>query len=209
MKYIYVLSGILVLTILVYQVLIDIDEKNYGFHGLFILPFILICLFILFTLFLIRVIKKFYKKFKNKKINFLFFTFYFLFFIFYFLFFVFYFGGIVRDIPSQLVYLSISIVYIFIYLIFYIKYFFRYIFVFITIISDIFFKYTLSNDLSTVFTTSNKQFYELNLYMIPLIFAIIQLIIEAYYFYQKEKPKWIRYERMRKYRRQKDYSEKL
>jgi len=88
MKYIYVLSGILVLTILVYQVLIDIDEKSYGITIVYVMPVLSIVILMLFTLFLIRVIKKFYKKFKNKKINFLFFTFYFLLFVFYFLFFI-------------------------------------------------------------------------------------------------------------------------
>jgi len=54
-----------------------------------------------------------------------------------------------------------------------------------------------------------RDFYSNEIYLLSFLFFIIQLIIEAYYFYQKEKPKWIRYARMRKYRRQKDYSEKL
>jgi hypothetical protein len=37
-------------------------------------------------------------------------------------------------------------------------------------------------------------------FYIPLIFVSIQLSIEVYNFYQREKPKWHRYNRMKKYK---------
>ena len=79
----------------------------------------------------------------------------------------------------------------------------RYLFAFLTAISDILLKYSLTNNFTEIFTTSNTHFYNLGLYWIPLSFAIIQLSIEAYYFYKKEKPKWIRYNRMEKYKESK------
>ena len=77
------------------------------------------------------------------------------------------------------------------------QFFIRYIFGFLTAFSDLYIKYTLAESYLVVFTGSNKQFYESQLYLIPLSFALIQLAIEVYHFYKKEKRKWIRLKRMK------------
>jgi len=149
---------------------------------------------ILFLINIVNIIIKVNYLYK-KTIPFLFFTFYFLFFTFYFLFFTFIeFGHLIYIIFNLL-----FILFFFIYILKNRKFIFNYIFAFLTAFSDILIKYTLTNDFISIVTTSNKQFYNLGLYWIPLTFAIVQLTIEAYYFYKKEKPKWDRYKRLKKH----------
>ena len=81
--------------------------------------------------------------------------------------------------------------------------FFRYIFSFLSAFSIVFIYYPY---LEYLIFSKNFSFYssfEQNYYFIPLTFAIIQLLIEFYYFYKKEKVKWERYKRMQKYKQSK------
>ncbi|QOG12438.1 hypothetical protein [Arcobacter sp. FWKO B] len=175
----------------------DLVNENRGYFHLFVSIFVGT---IVFPILLLTNIIKILKRIKQKRPHdFLFFAFYFLFFAFYFInLYIMYISLIYSlfGLALGIIGLMVSIK----------RYFFfkRYLFIILTAISDVFLKYALSNDLLAVFTTSNKQFYELKLYLIPLTFALIQLSIEAYYFYQKEKPKWERYERMQKYKESKN-----
>ena len=159
----------------------------------------------------------------NKNI---FFIFYFLFFIFYFSFFIF--SSMLKYIfnsdtipyeaiilPKQLsmfmfdilsfLFFIIFIAYIFIIR----KNIFRYLFAFFTVSSHIILNlYVLNNsnileNISFMVFNINIKFYQSSLYLIPLTFAIIQLLIEFYYFYKKEKVKWERYKRIQKYKQSK------
>ena len=159
----------------------------------------------------------------NKNI---FFIFYFLFFTFYSLFFVYIFQLFIMNQNLQFFYksgiypkqlsmfmfdiLSFLFFIVFIAYIFIIrKNIFRYLFAFFTVSSHIILNlYVLNNsnileNISFMVFNINVKFYESSLYLIPLTFAIIQLLIEFYYFYKKEKVKWKRYERMQKYKQSK------
>ena len=48
------------------------------------------------------------------------------------------------------------------------------------------------------FFQTPRDFYWNEIYLLTFAFFIIQLSIEAYYFYKQEKLKWIRYKRMKK-----------
>jgi len=76
----------------------------------------------------------------------------------------------------------------------------RYMFAFFALFLDLLIKYILYNNISDVFLIQSKIYYNSQLVFIPLIFVIIQLCIEFYYFYEKEKPKWIRYRRMKNHK---------
>jgi hypothetical protein len=202
MKYIYLLLFSVLCLIINFHLLIPfVGESLYGIT-LILMPIFTVIIIILFFMHVYNAIFLFYQKYKNNIFYFLFFIFYFLFFIFYFLFFIFYFLGF-NNIPLEMILLCVTIPLLIMYSIMLVEFYKRYIAIFLSIGSDILLKYTLSNDLVAVFTTSNKQFYELKLYILPLTFVIIQLAIEAYYFYQKEKPKWQRYERIQRYKESK------
>ena len=197
MLYPYLLISTLGGIIVVYKFFVDLDEESYAVTVVYVLPLVFLIMLILFLRFLIKIIQVFYKKYKNEKD-------YFLFFVFYTLFFIFYFADIVREISFQYIYLSLCIFFLITLLIYFQEFFKRYIFTFLTLISDIFLRYIISNDFILIFIGYNKQYYNSKLYLIPLTFALIQLSIEAYYFYQKEKPKWLRYERMQRYKESKN-----
>ena len=143
---------------------------------------------------------------------FLFFIFYSLFFILYFLFFTFV-NHLTTEVAVVNMYIMdiVSFVFIIAFILFYIfkveKNIFRYFFAFLTIVShisikSIYFSY-FTNDITYLTFQTNPVYYTSNFYLITLIFAIIQLSIEAYYFYKERKAKWIRYNRMKKYKESK------
>jgi hypothetical protein len=181
---------------------------------------------ILYFVFFITVVKKLKNKSLFSIFYFLFVTFHFLFFIFYFLFydqswdFEFTPNQHPLDknsyIPMAMMTLSVlfMIYYLFINKALKIKYFFA----FMVSLSFFTIFFYLSEELSAIimkfiylimlvlspagevqdlYRTHNFQD---PLYLIPFVFFILQLLVEAYYLYKKEKPKWIRYKRMVEYK---------
>ena len=134
-----------------------------------------------------------FKKLKGNIFKKVFFIFYFLFFIFYFLFFIFYDPKTIGEhyfsfmLLPRLLYPILAIILGF-FLIVDFKKITRYKILIIAIIFNIYAWYHKS-DL---------------LYCIVFFLIIIQLLIEVNYFYQKEKQKWLRYERMQKYKQSKN-----
>ncbi|MFV0562560.1 hypothetical protein [Malaciobacter mytili] len=156
-----------------------------------------------------------FKYMRNKSLfsifYFLFSIFYFLFFIFYFLFFI-HLHHLTQEISPIIMYsinitsLIFSIVFI-IYIFLMGKKILRYLFAFLAAVSNniLLFIYIFEGD-TTKYINFN-QHYGSKLILITLTFFIIQLLIEAYYVYKKEKLKWQRFKRMQEYKQRKKNNE--
>ncbi len=162
---------------------------------LFYIQLIVICIYI-------------QKYVKNKS---LFFIFYFLFFIFYFLFFIFYFLNAV-----DFIYSIFPIMFLFFIfrmknkrLIILKRYGFAILLAISTLILHLTRIYFINLDIPSGSYSKNtidiyyhffhtpKVFYWSEIYLLTFVFFIIQLGIEVYHFYKREKPKWIRFERIK------------
>jgi hypothetical protein len=129
--------------------------------------------------------------------------------------------------PKRFLFFFFSFVYMFVFILSAIKYgkkfFIRYLFAFLSAISVllVYRYFDISDELHNI----NMEIMEVGFlkvlgylmfifllaaldggkqtvdyFYIPIIFLSIQLLIEAYYFYKKEKPIWIRFNRMKKYK---------
>jgi len=169
-------------------------------------PWLLLLLF----LYQVYLVVKICFSLKYNIFHFLFFIFYFLFFIFYFSFFIFNFILVYILMGIQypsLIYQIFSLIFILFFLFVIIKdfktFFIRYLAIFITAISDIGLKYIYTDSFIDIFTKNNIEYYKSNLYLIPLSFALVQLGVEMYSFYKKNRPKYIRYKRLLEYKNSK------
>ena len=95
------------------------------------------------------------------------------------------------------------LIYIFISIKDFKTFFIRYLAIFITALSDIGLKYIYTDSFIDIFTKNNIEYYKSNLYLIPLSFALIQLGVEMYSFYEKNRPKYMRYKRLLEYKNSK------
>jgi hypothetical protein len=202
----YVITPILLLPVVMYIIESIISSENikgdekFGLITIIssIIPQIL---YIVFLFFIINLLKKI----KLKRTKKLFFVFYFLFFIFYFLFFIFYFLFFIINDPNtigehyffflilpNMLYSIFELILLVVLLFIMYHQWKLYIYIIIGITCNIYMKYFISID------SENAIFF-----LIPFFFVVIQFLIEIYYFYQKAKPKWIRYNRMKKYQKNK------
>ncbi len=153
---------------------------------------------IIYIIQIIVIIKNIYLLYKNNIFYFLFFIFYFLFFIFYFLFFIFYFLFFILEkfnydagawyliilFPIRVnLFFAYFLIVLFIVIVWKLKKnLYRYGFSSLFAISYIYYNTTL---------TGEKLIDQLFIFFIPFTFAILQLIVEGYYFYKREKSKQI------------------
>ena len=84
-----------------------------------------------------------------------------------------------------------------------IQYIKRYLFIFIAVTIDIFLQISFFIDLFEYDIFINSNYYETYFCLIPLSFALIQLGVEMYSFYKKNRPKYIRYKRLLEYKNSK------
>jgi hypothetical protein len=158
---------------------------------------------------------------------FLFLIFYLLFFIFYIQFYIFIKTDFIQFAftyildPKRFFFFLFAFIYSFVFVYYAIKegkqFFYRYIFSFLSAISVLiiynhnsvlqgyydYYKY-FNSSISSLFVdfimgVHGVERQTVDYFYIPLIFVSIQLFIEVYYFFQREKPKWDRYNRMKKY----------
>ncbi len=163
---------------------------------------------------------------------FLFLIFYFLYFIFYIQFYIFIETDFIQFAfpyildPKRFFFFLFAFIYNFIFVYYAIKvgiqFFYRYLFSFLSTISILiiynyisilqgyydYYKYFGSSILHLfddfILGVHGIERQTVDYFYIPLIFVSIQLYIEAYYFYKKEKPKWVRYNRVKKYKQSKE-----
>jgi hypothetical protein len=203
-KYI-ILFFILLILIPLINSFIEIDEYTVIYFLL-----ILVCLYpIALIVQIISICIYFYKELKYNRItlsHFLFMLIYFLFTFFYFLFFIFYFmveGYLHPDIIHEIFSLIFILFFLFVIIKDFKTFFIRYLAIFITALSDIGLKYIYTDSFIDIFTKNNIEYYKSNLYLIPLSFALIQLGVEMYSFYKKNRAKYMRYKRLLEYKNSK------